>query len=87
MTNMRFPISIWWPIMQNKSLLSFQVIPLPLENLVKLAFLNSFQQKIETVITIVLYCIVYKFLKWPKYKPQGPLGIDIISSRLLSRKR
>ena len=36
---------------------------------------------------IVLYCIVYKFLKWPKYKPQGPLGIDIISSRLLSRKR
>ena len=27
---------------------------------------------------IVLYCIVYKFLKWP----QGPLGIDIISSRL-----
>ena len=52
MTNMRFPISIWWPIMQNKALLSFQVIPLPLENLVKLAFLNSFQQKIETVITI-----------------------------------
>ena len=39
------------------------------------------------LLMLVLYCIVYKFLKWPKYKPQGPLGIDIISSRLLSRKR
>ena len=34
---------------------------------------------------IVLYCIVLyiNFLKWPKYKPQGPLDINI----LLSRKR
>ena len=33
----------------------------------------------------VLYCIVLyiNFLKWPKYKPQGPLDINI----LLSRKR
>ena len=35
-----------------------------------------------------LYCILYivlyiNFLKWPKYKPQGPLDINI----LLSRKR
>ena len=29
---------------------------------------------------IVLYCIVYNFFKWPKYKPQGPLDINIHAS-------
>ena len=30
--------------------------------------------------TPVLYCIVLyiNFLKWPKYKPQGPLDINIL---------
>jgi len=45
MTNVRFAISIWRPIMQNKTFLSFRVVPLPPKKLIKLAFLNRIHQQ------------------------------------------
>jgi len=50
MTNVRLAISIRWSIVQNKTLFSFCILPLPPEKLVKLTLLKNLQQKYKFII-------------------------------------